>query len=458
MRPRTPFFTLTAVALLSAAPAFAQQDSVQPQGASKATTDTTPAPKAAVSLNAPIVTQYFRPQDKRGINVFEPTKNNAVPFRGFALSFGAAFAQDFQGLNHKNSAASRVVNGVEQNTLMKIGNGFNTATANLYINAQLAPGIRVAMTSYLSSRHHNETWVKDGYIQIDESPIENRFLENVMKYTTIKVGHFEVNYGDAHFRRTDNGNGLYNPFVGNLILDAFTTEVGAEVYVRPSNFILMAGMTGGEIKGNILNPENREPAYIAKLGVDKQLTRDLRVRLTGSGYLNNESPANTLYAGDRAGSHYFFVLENQQATSTGNASSGLVNPAFRYKVRAFQVNPFVKFGGLELFGVAEQTKGRGQAETVERKWNQYAGDVVYRFFADEKLFVGARYNTAKGELAGITNKVSVDRWQLGAGWFITPSLLMKGEWVTQKYNDFPTTDIRSGGEFSGFMLQGVVAF
>ena len=112
MTTRTSLFTLTAAALLAATPAIAQQDSVQPQGKANgsATTDTTPAKAASVSLNAPIVTQYFRPQDKRGINVFEPTKNNAVPFRGFALSFGAAFAQNFQGLSHKSTAASRVVN------------------------------------------------------------------------------------------------------------------------------------------------------------------------------------------------------------------------------------------------------------------------------------------------------------------------------------------------------------
>jgi hypothetical protein len=30
------------------------------------------------------------------------------------------------------------------------------------------------MTSYLSSRHHQETWVKDGYLQIDDSPIDNK--------------------------------------------------------------------------------------------------------------------------------------------------------------------------------------------------------------------------------------------------------------------------------------------
>jgi hypothetical protein len=54
--------------------------------------------------------------------------------------------------------------------------------------------------------------------------------------------------------------------------------------------------------------------------------------------------------------------------------------------------------------------------------------------------------------------VSVDRWQMGGGWFVTPSILLKGEYVTQKYNDFPTADIRHGGKFNGFMIEGVVAF
>ena len=30
--------------------------------------------------------------------------------------------------------------------------------------------------------------------------------------------------------------------------------------------------------------------------------------------------------------------------------------------------------------------------------------------------------------------------------------------MNQKYNDFPTTDRRSGGKFSGFVMEGVVAF
>jgi hypothetical protein len=418
--------------------------------------DSSKATKPA--LQPAITIQHLRPQDKRGINVFEAPKDDAVPFLGFKLDFGAAFTQQFQGLKHENAAAPRLVNNVNQNQLMEIGNGFNNASANLYVNAQLAPGIRVALTTYLSSRHHQETWVKDGYLLIDESPIDVAVLNTIMKYVTVKAGHFEINYGDAHFRRSDNGNAMYNPFVGNLILDAFTTEVGGEVYARANGFLAMFGVTGGEIRGNVLAPNDRGPAFITKLGFDRQFTPELRVRLTGSNYRVEKSPANTLFAGDRAGSRYFFVLENTAATSTAQASSGLVNPGFRYKVNAYQINPFIKLYGAELFGVYERAEGRAAIETTERTWEQFALDAVYRFAGAEKLFVGGRYNTAWGTLSGIANEVNVDRFEIGGGWFITPTIMLKGEYVNQRYFDFPLTDIRRNGKFNGFVIEGVVAF
>ena len=450
-----------AVLLLAGATAGAQDnapaDSTKPSRPDSAAP--APAPRPSLSFAPAIEIQHLRPNDKRGINIFENPKDDAVPYDGFKLNFGGAFTQQFQGLGHSNTAAPKVTNNVNANQLMQIGHGFNNATANLNINAQLAPGIRVAMTSYLSSRHHNETWVKDGYLLIDDSPLEIQALKTMMKYVTIRAGHFEVNYGDAHFRRSDNGNAIYNPFVGNLIMDAFTTEVGAELYLRANGFMAMGAMTGGEIKGNILSPDDRAPAYITKLGFDRQLNPDVRVRLTGSRYSNSKSPAGTLFAGDRAGSRYFFVLENTAATSSAQASSGLINPQFRRSVTSYQINPFVKVRGLELFGVIEQAKGINAATEVDRRtWNQYAAEATYRFFADEMMFIAARYNTAKGELPGMTEKVGADRSQFGAGWFLTPNVMLKGEWVNQKYRDFPTTDIRNGGRFKGFVVEGVVAF
>ena len=86
-----------------------------------------------------------------------------------------------------------------------------------------------------------------------------------------------------------------------------------------------------------------------------------------------------------------------------------------------------------------------------------AYELTYRLFND-RAYVAGRYNTASGALLGFANDVSVDRSQFGGGWFLTPNILLKGEYVTQKYHDFPTTDIRSGGKFNGLMVEGVIAF
>ena len=417
-----------------------------------------PAAASRAATQQKIVIQHIRALDQRGINVFESPKNDGVEYNGFVLSWGAAFTSQFQGLDHSNTAAPRVVAGVDQNQLIRMGHGFNNENANLYLNAQLAKGIRVALTSYLSARHHNETWVKDGYLLVDDSPIKWEPLENLMQLVTVKAGHFEINYGDSHFRRSDNGNTMYNPFVGNLIMDPFTTEVGGEVYARLGSVMLMGGVTNGEVRGTVLNPQKRAPSYLGKAGFDRQVSENLRIRLTSSIYTTKHSASNTLYSGDRGGSRYYDVMENTVSTETANAWSGMIQPGLSDKLTATVINPFVKFRGLELFGQLERAKGRKSTETDDRTWNQLAGDVVYRFAPAEQLYVGARYNTVNGKLASTDPKQTVNRVQGSAGWFITPGVLLKAEYVNQKYDGFLPTDQRSGGKFGGYMFEGVVAF
>lgn len=401
--------------------------------------------------------EHFRPRDQRGINIFEPPKSDSIRISGFTLQWGGAFTQEFQGLRHTNTAAPRIVSGVDQNQLIEIGNGFNNAVANLYFDAQVAPGIRVALTSYLSSRHHEETWVKDGYLLVDQSPIDQPLLNEIMKYVTLKAGHFEINYGDAHFRRSDNGHALYNPLVGNYILDAFTTEIGEELYVRRGSWLAMSAITGGEVHGQVTAPKQRSASFIEKVGFDRQFTPAVRFRLTGSTYGNWSAASNTLYTGDRAGSPFFDVLENVASNEQTNAWSGQIRPGFANTVHAYVLNPFVKVGGLELFGNIETATGKGNAEVRKRTLRQQVGDAVYRFF-DGQLYVAARYDRVEGQLAGIPNDISVQRGEFGGGWFITPIILAKAEYVTQRYYDFPITDIRNGGRFNGFMITGNVAF
>jgi hypothetical protein len=451
---------MAVAAIMYATPAFAQNNGLADTTAKPtpaATSDSLPTKAAAPSNVQPMVIQRLRPVDMRGINVYEPPKNDGVPYTGFKLAFGAAFTQQFQGLEHSNTATPVLKNGVNANQLMTLGHGFNNAVANLYLNAQLAKGIRVAMASYLSARHHQESWVKDGYLLIDDSPIDAAPLNKLMQYVTIRAGHFEINYGDEHFRRTDNGNAMYNPFVGNLLMDAFTTEIGGEVYLRKGPWMAMGGMTAGETRGQVTAPEKRSPAYLGKVGFDKEWNKNVRFRLTSSVFSQARSANQSLYTGDRGGSRYYQVMVNTSGTEKDSAWTGNVQPGIKSAQHAWVVNPFLKVGGLELRGNIEELLGRNVNETESRQWNQNAGEALYRFL-DNKLYVASRYNTAKGTLYGATSDVTVDRTQFAAGWFIIPTVLLKTEWMQQNYKDFPTTDIRNGGKIKGFMVEGVVGF
>src|SRR5690625_1339662 len=153
------------------------------------------------------------------------------------------------------------------------------------------------LRTYLSSRHHPEPYVKGGYITIDKlNFIQDGFLEDIMNKVTLKIGHMENNYGDAHFRRSDNAEALRNPFVGNYIMDGFTTEVGAEAYYRNNGWLGMVGVTNGRLNQDAEG--GTSPSTLLKLGYDKQLDKDWRFRLTGSMYHTAQSGKTGLYAGD----------------------------------------------------------------------------------------------------------------------------------------------------------------
>ena len=114
--------------------------------------------------------------------------------------------------------------------------------------------------------------------------------------------------------------------------------------------------------------------------------------------------------------------------------------------------------GLELFGTFEHSQGRSSSETSNRQFNQYAVDGVYRFGHHENLFVGLRYNGVTAELKGIGAPVTINRVAAAAGWFLTKNILLKGEYVTQNYKDFPGTDYRNGGKFDGYVVAATIGF
>lgn len=374
---------------------------------------------------------------------FEPAKDDGSSFEQLKVHVGADFALQIQGLSHKASEVE----------LIDLKRNVNLPTANFNLGADLAPGISVLLETYLSSRHHNEAWVKGGYLVLDRMPFFNsdRFMNNL----TIKAGVMMPNYGDAHFFRSDNGNIVNNPFVGNWIMDAFTTNPGVEVLWRRKSLLVLVGTNNGRLNFGSGGDLIEDLVWLWKVGYDKQINDKLRLRATVSGYhVPDGHSGSYLYDGDRAGARYYnvmdywFINSDGEREATANFRSGRWSPGNQQtKMNNIMVNLFVKYSGLEIFGLFENSKGIRRE--VDQHFTQYAVQPIYRIGS---FYAGFRYNSVIDNEGG-----AVERWNAGGGWNMNDYVLMKLEYVNQVYYG-EVHGLGSGAKFNGLVLEASVHF
>ncbi|MDZ7772757.1 MAG: hypothetical protein U5K31_08475 [Balneolaceae bacterium] len=395
--------------------------------------------------------QYFTAPDQRGLNEFEAPFTTNIGFDGVVVRIGGSNALQFQGLRHDNMLGT--LPGLESN--------FNLATSNLDLDVALGEGLRMHLRTYLTSQHHTEAYVKSGYMQVDRLDfIQEGLLSGVMDHVRIKIGHMENNYGDNHFRRSDNGSAIHNPFVGNYIMDSFTTEVGGELYYYDGPWMAMFGLTNGKLNQSTLEGTYKTHASVlGKLAYDNQFSDDFRFRLSGSVYTTGQSPSIYLYSGDRAGSRYYNVLDDgfRSGRFAPSFTPGRTDPAGYGEMTSVMVNPFVKYGGLEFYGLYENATGKSNTESDSRSYNQYGAELLYRFGSAEDVYLGFRWNMVEGE--NMTDgSFDITRYNIGGGWFLTKNVLAKVEYVSQEWNGFMSGSKYDGAEFNGIMMEAVISF
>lgn len=445
---------------------------------------------SAACLVSSFASAQLRATDQTGINVFETPKTE-TEFKGPSIGLGGSIAMPYIALTHSNAVTEQDPAKNSQ-ALFKNAANFALSQANLNINSYLADGITLQVSLYLASKHHNETWVKGGYVQFDKLPfIPLSFVDEIMKYTTIKVGQMDVNYGDAHFRRSDGGLAIYNPFMENYIMDEFATEIGAEADFNYNGIVAVAAITNGNLNPSLAFIDTTKaankfanglhnPSWIGKLGYDKQITDNFRARLTGSIYYTAGAGSNTLFGGDRTGSNYSAVMYNA-APGTGTAFNGRVNPALSDRVSTVMGNLFLKYKPLDIvsiesFSTYEVAKGGKASEELDRSATQMATDLVVRFGKNENFYVGGRYNTLSAEIAKSAAvapvapqtigqdlvpayTLGVSRIAISGGWYVTKNMLAKIEYSNQKYTGVPNVNyILNGAEFHGISAEAVISF
>jgi hypothetical protein len=367
---------------------------------------------------------------------FEKEQIDDQEFTNLKVKVGADFALQLQALDHEAPVE-----------LIELKNNFNLPTANLNITADLAPGIQLYINNYMSSRHHNEAWVEGGYLTIDKMP----FLpaaDNVMKFLTIKAGVMMPNYGDAHFYRSNNGDVIDNPFVGNWIMDAYTTNPGLEVMYRSNGFLALLGTNNGRMNYGRGNDLGEDLVFNWKLAYDTDVTEDLRLRASLSGYHVGEGHSgSTLWDGDRAGARYYNVMQTAEAEGDDFRSGRWSPGANQTEMNSYMANIFAQFHGLEVFGIYETMKGVRSG--TDQNFTQTALQAIYRLGG---FYVGTRLNKVDNN-----DGSTVSRTNLGGGWYMTDNVIVKLDYVTQKY-DGPAHGSIDGGKFNGLVLEAAISF
>src|SRR5690554_8004791 len=96
-----------------------------------------------------------------------------------------------------------------------------------------------------------------------------------------------------------------------------------EILFRNSGFLANVGLNNGRMNYGRGGDLGEDLVFTWKLGYDSQVTEDLRLRATFSGYHVGEGHSgSTLWDGDRAGARYYNVMQVFDANEIGRRRVG----------------------------------------------------------------------------------------------------------------------------------------
>ena len=359
---------------------------------------------------------------------------------GVNLFLGAHTVGTVQALDQENVFDST---GKEAGELEP---GFQTAWGNLELRGTFGEKEEIEMffDLYLASRPHpSQTYGHEGWLLIRGVP-ENlerlRGLDRVFDFVNVKVGHFEVAFGDHIRRRSDNADVQGNRLVGNYLVDPENVEVGAEFFSTPGKPVnWLIGVGSGTNTEDFR--EGRGTSLHGKVWTE--LPQDLRLALsyyTVDHSDNAVSKSNLFAAANRGGGRYGAVLAGGQAPGEITFQAGK-------DVSAWQADVTWAPKPIELYahyGRATDDDINGNvAGSPKEEWSYWTTEAVY--FFTEDIFAAARYGRAEAEtIGGVDSDASVSRLQAGMGFWMTKHLLAKLEYVDEQFDDFAVGQVISG--------------
>ena len=329
--------------------------------------------------------------------------------------------------------------------------GIQTPFGQFLILADFGGAIEVYMDVFIASRPHEDL------LQADEGFMLFRQLPGpfapIFDFVHIKAGGFEMDFGDAHYRRSNNADVQRNPLIGNYVIDPREVEIGAEFFNPPGslpiNWLFGVGVGNtGDFQAH-RGWQFHGKLYAETCGGFRPSVSFFRADHAGNptGFPNTGSKSD-LFRSNRSGGPYAAVL------GAGNAP-GQILPGNGQDVSAVQVDLSWFRDTLELYGhfgmfLDADTNGSAPGTPTE-SWLYYTGEGIYRF--TPYMYAAARYSGASAlhlvsaldNTQDVKSGGVVHRFQIGGGYWLHDMILAKLEYVYQFYDSF-TPD---GSQVSG---------
>lgn len=364
------------------------------------------------------------------------------------VQLGVDAAGRFQALESTNAA------GADQDESY----GFGSERANIHIYGDVADGVDVYTEAYINPSTASPAINDAGDLRFSEGYIT--FTNLTDHPISVTAGAFEVDFGDQHLNRSDNGQVMDNPLVGNYLVDPRAVQSGVELSgtYDALNYAIavtngVADLQGTLGSGNQFTADDREFAYSAK--VWGTLAKDLRG--SASFYTTDQSDAIATAGGGAAvnpGLRSNLFGQQRSIYQGLVAANTALNPALGTgaDVKAYQLD--TRYKGFERttlrahYGNLKEDGGQ-LAGVTDQDWSYYGLEAVRDL--TPQTHVAARYSSAEDDDAATTTEF--EKIQLGVGHELTRNTILKAEWVDQ--------DNESAGSdagFDGFVTEVGVSF
>lgn len=149
--------------------------------------------------------------------------------------------------------------------------GVGPPALNLYLSNRISKNISLNTEIHGKTNSKKSVYMKEAFVKFLPDTAQVQF-EGMFKLSSIKLGTFEIDYGNLHSYRSDNAEVQNNFFVGNHIFEPVAVQNGIEINLQVdkfNNFVfsLTDGGANGALKpGDGLSIASKLKSKIGKFG------------------------------------------------------------------------------------------------------------------------------------------------------------------------------------------------